>query len=56
MKPSNIDHDTFQPLDEMEADATFVEVIEQLNDIVAVVNALVVMVNGTHDIPKPDQS
>ena len=52
MDPTNIDHDTFEPLQEMDADATFVELIEQLNKIVQVVNAIVVTVNGTHDLPQ----
>lgn len=50
MNETNIDHDTYTPLSEMEGDATFVEVIERLNELVTVVNAIVVTVNGTHEI------
>lgn len=52
MNETNIDADTYTPLEEMEGDATFVEVIEQLNQLVTVVNAIVVAVNGTHDNPQ----
>lgn len=50
MNATNIDADTYTPLQELEGDATFVEVIERLNELVNVVNAIVVTVNGTHDI------
>ena len=50
MPNTNIDHDTFRPLNEMEADATFVELIEHVNKIVQTVNAIVVAVNGAHDV------
>lgn len=56
MDPTNIDHDTFEPLQEMDPDSTFVEVIEKLNEIVNTVNAIVVTVNGTHGLeqnPEP---
>ena len=47
---TKIDHDTFIPLDELEADQTFVELVERLNDIVRTVNAIVEALNGTHEL------
>jgi hypothetical protein len=56
MEHTNIDHDTFRPLAELEADATFVELIEHVNKIVQTVNAIVVAVNGAHDVQENQRS